>query len=190
MIRNGTDGAKNETARLDCTYRASGEGEHDHPSITGCHAATGKTPIGGSVAENIPRFRKKGSRFSKLHTFATWNVRRMSQGRLDTVKSEMGRTVTDILGISELRWKGMGFFILDEYTVYYSGKEKFKENGVSIILNRKIVGTVLGYKPVRDRIISLRIQGYPVNYSILQVYSPTFDAEDQDIQDFVISYNK
>ena len=58
---------------------------------------------------------------------------------------------------------------------------RFKENGVAIILNRKVVGTVLGCKPVSDRIISLRIQGYPVNYTIIQVYSPTTDAEDQDI---------
>jgi len=60
----------------------------------------------------------------------------------------------------------------------------FKENGVAITLNRKVVGTVLGYKPVCARIISLRIQGYPVNYIIIQVYSPTSDAEDQEIRDF------
>ena len=58
---------------------------------------------------------------------------------------------------SELRWKGIGFFSSDEYTVYYSGNEKFKENGVAIILKRKLVSNVLGYKPVSDRIISLRI---------------------------------
>ena len=50
--------------------------------IPGCHDATGKNPVGGSVAENMTRFRKKGSRFSKLHTIATWNARTMSQGKL------------------------------------------------------------------------------------------------------------
>ena len=85
-------------------------------------------------------------------------------------KVRNGRTRTDILGISEFRWKRIGFLNSDEYIIYYSGNEKFKENGVGIILNRKIVGTVLGYKPVSDRIISLRMQGYPVNFSIIQVY--------------------
>ena len=78
----------------------------------------------------------------------------------------------------------MGFFISDEYIVYYSGNDKLKESGVAIVLNRKVVATALGYKPVSDRIISLRMQGYPVNDIIIQVYSPTAHAEDQDIQDF------
>ena len=96
---------ENEIPRLDCAYRATGEGEQDHSSIPGCHVAAGKSPIGGSVAESITRFRKKGSRLSKLHTIETWNARTMSQGKLDVVKSEMGRPRTDIIGISELRWK-------------------------------------------------------------------------------------
>ena len=78
----------------------------------------------------------------------------------------------------------MGFFNSNKYTIYYSGNEKFKTNGVAIILNRKVIGTVLGNKPVSDRIISLIVQGYPVNYSVIQVYSPTSDAKDKDIQDF------
>ena len=69
-------------------------------------------------------------------------------------------------------------------TQYISGNKKFNENGVAIVLNRKVVGTVLGYKRVDDRIISLRIQGYIVNYTIIQVYSRAADVGDQGIQDF------
>ena len=133
MISNGNVqhfmAQENETPRLDCAFRATGKGEQSHSSIPGCHDATRKNPIRGSVPENITRLRKNGSRFSKLHTIATWNVRTMSQGKLDIVKLEMERTRADILGISELRWKGIGFFNSNEYTVYYSGNEKFEENG-------------------------------------------------------------
>eukprot|EP00112_Aurelia_sp_Birch-Aquarium-sp1_P017361 Seg4013.3 transcript_id=Seg4013.3/GoldUCD/mRNA.D3Y31 product="Craniofacial development protein 2" protein_id=Seg4013.3/GoldUCD/D3Y31 len=101
---------------------------------------------------------------------------------LDVVKSKMERT--DILEISELKWTGMGFFRSDEHIVYYSGNEKYKKNGVAVILNKRVAGAVLGYKPVNGRIISLRLQGHPVNYTIIQVYSPTTYAEVQEIEEF------
>ena len=105
---------ENETRRLAYVCRVTREGEQNHWSMPGCHDVIGKNSNGESVAENITRLRKNGSRFSKLHTIATWNVRTMSQGKLDIVNLEMERTRTDILGISELRWKGIGFFNLDE----------------------------------------------------------------------------
>ena len=82
----------NETPMLDCAYRATGEGEQNPSSIPGCNDVIEKNPIGESVAENITRLRKNGSRFSKLHTIATWNVRTMIQSKLDIAKLEMERT--------------------------------------------------------------------------------------------------
>jgi len=84
------------------------------------------------LLKNITRLRKNCSRLWKSHTIATWIVRTMSQGNSDIVKLEMERTRTDILDISELRWKGIGFFNSDEYSVYYCGNQKCKENGVAI----------------------------------------------------------
>ena len=61
----------------------------------------------------------------------------MNQGKLDMVKQEMARVNTDILGISELKWTGMGEFHSDDHYIYYCGQESFKRNGVALIVNKK-----------------------------------------------------
>ena len=68
----------------------------------------------------------------------TWNVRSMNQGKLEVVKQEMARVNIDILGISELRWTGMGEFNSDDHYIYYCGKESLRRNGVAIIVNKKV----------------------------------------------------
>ena len=67
----------------------------------------------------------------------TWNVRSMNQGKLEVVKQEMARVNTDILGISELKWTGMGKFNSDDYDIYYCGQESLQRNGVALIVNKK-----------------------------------------------------
>ena len=67
-----------------------------------------------------------------------WNVRSMDQGKLEMVKQEMARVNVDILGISELKWIGMGEFKLDDHYIYYCGQESFKRNGVAIIVNKRV----------------------------------------------------
>ena len=66
----------------------------------------------------------------------TWNVRSMNQGKLEVVKQEMVRVNTDILGISELKWTGMGKFNSDDYDIYYCGQESLRRNGVGLIVNK------------------------------------------------------
>ena len=66
----------------------------------------------------------------------TWNVRFMNQGKLEVVKQEMARVNVDILGISELKWTGMGEFNSDDHYIYYCGQEYLRRNGVAIIVNR------------------------------------------------------
>ena len=66
----------------------------------------------------------------------TWNVRSMNQGKLEVVKQEMARVNVDILGISELRWTGMGEFNSDDHYIYYCGQESLRRNGVAIIVNK------------------------------------------------------
>ena len=68
----------------------------------------------------------------------TWNVRSMNQGKLEVVKQEMARVNINILGISELKWTGMGEFNSDDHYIYYCGKESLRRNGVAIIVNKRV----------------------------------------------------
>ena len=70
------------------------------------------------------------------YCIATWNLRSMNQGKLEVVKQEMARVNVDILGISELRWIGMGEFNSDDRYIYYCGQESLRRNGVAIIVNK------------------------------------------------------
>ena len=67
----------------------------------------------------------------------TSNVRSMNQGKLDMVKQEIARVNIDILGVSDLKWMGMGEFKSDDHSVYYCGQESLRRNGVALIVNRK-----------------------------------------------------
>ena len=75
----------------------------------------------------------------------TWNVRSMNQGKLEVVKQEMARVNVYILGISELKWTGMGEFNSDDHYIYYCGQESLRRNGVAIIVNKRVQNAVLGY---------------------------------------------
>ena len=66
-----------------------------------------------------------------------WNVRSMNQGKLDVVKQEMARVIVDILGISELKWTGMGEFNSVDHYIYYCGQESLRRNGVAIMVKKK-----------------------------------------------------
>ena len=74
----------------------------------------------------------------------TWNVRSMNQGKLEVVKQEMKRVDVDILGISELKWTGMGEFNSDDHYIYNCGQESLRRNGVAIMVNKRVLNTVLG----------------------------------------------
>ena len=71
------------------------------------------------------------------YCIGTWNVRSMNQGKLEVVKQEMTRVNIDILGISKLRWTGMGEFNSDDHNIYYCGQKSLKRNGVDIIVNKR-----------------------------------------------------
>ena len=71
------------------------------------------------------------------YCIATWNIRSMNQGKLEVVKQEMARVNVDILGISELKWTGVGKFNSDDHYIYYCGQESLRRNGVAIIVNKE-----------------------------------------------------
>ena len=72
------------------------------------------------------------------YCIGTWNVRSMNQGKLEVFKQEMARVYIDILGISELRWTGMGEFNSDDHYIYYCGQESLRRNGLVIIVNKSL----------------------------------------------------
>ena len=94
----------------------------------------------------------------------TWNVRSMNQGKLEVVKQEMARVNVDILGISELKWTGMGEINSDDHYIYYCGQE-FLRSGVAIIVNKRVQNAVLGCNLKNDKMISVCFQA---NHSISQ----------------------
>ncbi|CAH2248819.1 Hypothetical predicted protein [Pelobates cultripes] len=114
----------------------------------------------------------------------TWNVITMNQGKLDVIKHEMTMLNIDVLGISELKWTGMGHFTSDNYHIFYCGQESRRRYGVAIIVNHRVGKAVLDYNPINDRMISIRIEGKPFNITVIQVYAPTMDAEEAEIVHF------
>ena len=83
----------------------------------------------------------------------------MNQGKLEVVKQEMARVSINILGISELKWAGMGEFNSDDHYIYYRGQESHRRNGVALIVNERVQNAVLGCNLKNDRMISVRFQG-------------------------------
>ena len=101
----------------------------------------------------------------------------MNQGKLEVVKQEMARVNIDILGISELRWTGMGEFNTDDHYIYYCGQESLRRNGVAIMVNKRVRNAVLGCNLKNDRMISLHFQGKPFSITVIQVYASTTNAK-------------
>ena len=82
--------------------------------------------------------RRKVRCYKDQYCTGTWNVRSMNQGKLEAVKQEMARVNINILGISKLKWTGMGEFNSDDHYIYYCGQESLRRNGVAIIVNKRV----------------------------------------------------
>ena len=100
------------------------------------------------------------------------------------VKQEMSRLTINILGISELRWMGMGEFNSDDHYIYYSGQESLRRNGVTLIVNLRVLNTVLGCNLRSITMISVYFQGKPSSITVIQVYAPTSNAKETEIDWF------
>ena len=90
----------------------------------------------------------------------------------------------DILGISELKWTGMGEFNSDDYYIHYSQQESFRRNGVALIVNKKVWNEVLGCNLKNDRMISVHFQGKPFNITVIQVHATTTNAKEGEVEQF------
>ena len=108
----------------------------------------------------------------------------MNQGKLEVVKQEMAQVNIDILGISGLKWTGMGEFNSDDHYIYYCGQESLRRNGVAIMVNKRVQNAVLGCNLKNDRMTSVLFQGKPFNITVIQVYALISNAEEAEVEWF------
>ncbi|KAF7236998.1 Craniofacial development protein 2 [Varanus komodoensis] len=174
---------EDEPLRSEGVQYATGEERRASTSSARKSEATGSKPKGHSVLD-VSGDERKVRCCKDLYSIGTWNVRSMSQGKLDVVKQEMPRLNIDILGISELKGPGMGEFNSDDHQVYYCRKESFRRNGVAFMVNKRVGKAVLGHNLQNDRMISVRIQGKPFNITAVQVYAPTTGAGEVEVDQF------
>ena len=101
----------------------------------------------------------------------------MNQGKLEVVKLEMARMNIDILGISELKWTGMGEFNSDDHYIHYYGQESLRRNGVALIVKvKRIQNAVLGCNLKSDRMTSFRFQGKQFSVKVYASVTNTKEA--------------
>ena len=94
----------------------------------------------------------------------------------------MARVNIDILGISELKWTGMGEFNSDDHYIYYCGQESLRRNGVAIMVNKRVRNAVLGCNLKNERMISVHFQSKLFNITVIQAYAPTSNAEEAEVE--------
>ena len=104
----------------------------------------------------------------------------MNKGKLEVVKQEIARVSVDILGISKLKWTGMGEFNSDGHYIYYCGQESLRRNGVAIMVNKRVQNAVLRCNLKNDRTISVHLQGKLFNITVIQAYAPTSNTEEAE----------
>ena len=118
------------------------------------------------------------------YCIGTWSVWSINQGILEVLKQEMARVNINILGISELKWTGMGEFNSDDHFIYSCGQESLKRNGVPIIVNKRVRNAVLGCSLKNDRMTSVCFQGKPLSIALIQAHAPTTNAEEAEVEQF------
>ena len=122
----------------------------------------------------------KSNAIKKHCCIETWNVRSMNQGKLEVVKRAMARVSIDILN----QWTGMGEFNSDHRYIYYCGQESLRRSGAAFIVKKRVQNAVLGCNLKNEGVISVHFQGKPFNITVIQVYTPTTNAEEVEVEWF------
>ena len=149
---------------------SSGRGAHDQQVNLDRHQATAG--------------RHKGRGRVKPVKIAKWNVRTLNRcGKLENIKKEMDRLVINILGICEVRWAGAGKISSGKYTIIYSGGQKH-ENGVGFVLDEEHAKSLRGFWTLSDRVCMIKLDAKPLDINIIQVYAPTSDSNDEELDKF------
>ena len=155
----------------------SSPGPRTAPSVS--HQGRGdKWATGGTPTKKI--------RGRREMTIATWNIRTMAQtGKLQEVIHDLDRYVWHVVGLCETRWKTFGEHLTDDgHVLYYSGEMNKHINGVGFLVNKSIRNSVLGCCSVSSRLITIRLRASPFNITIIQVYAPTSEHKDEEIEEF------
>ena len=108
----------------------------------------------------------------------------MNQGKLEVVKQETARVNIDILGISEIKWIGMGEFNSVDHYIYYCGQESLRRNGVAIIVNNRVQNAVPRCSLKNDKMISVHFHGKPFNITVIQDYALANNVEEAEVEHF------
>ena len=103
---------------------------------------------------------------------------------MKVVKKEMAIVSIDILGISKLKWAGMGEFNSDDHYIYYCGQESLRRNGIAITVNKRVRNAVLGCNLKNNGIIPVHFQDKPFNIRVIQVYATTSNTEEAEVKWF------
>ena len=114
------------------------------------------------------------------YCIGTLNIRSTNQGKLDIVTQEMAWLNINILGISQLKWTGIGEFNSADHYIYYCGYESLRRNGAALVVNKRVWNAVLECNLKNNRRISVHFQGKPFNITVIQVYIPTTSAEEAE----------
>ena len=100
---------------------------------------------------------------------------------MENLKTEMQKNEVSVLGVSEVRWRGQGEIRSGGYTVYYPGGER-TERGIAIVVHKSILRSVVKKNVCNDRIIALKLEAEPVNILIMEVYMPTSEYEEDEVE--------
>lgn len=153
----------------------------DVNSDNNCVTTDGGKCSGGVATQSSDKISIRNS-----HRLGTWNVRGLlGHGKLTIVESEMTNHKISILGVCETHMRGQGYFKTGSGNImYFSGPEDESRNGVAFILPQHINKHVLGYNPVTDRIITLKLNTKPCIVNLVQIYAPTAQADENCLEDF------
>ena len=111
-----------------------------------------------------------------------WNVRTLYKvGQYENLQTEMTALNLEILGVAETRWNDDGRISSDLYDFIHSGDDKH-QYGVGIMMKKSVTSCMVGFWPVSDRIIMAKLKGKPFNINIIQVYAPTTDRDDEEVE--------
>ena len=143
-------------------------------------------PLVGSMSLETLMVEGNSMSLRKTSYMATWNLQGLTSRKLAIIEKEIERCNIDILGFAESWWLGEGRFMTENKNiVFFSGRpEGRRSSGVGFIVKSKLKGSVMGYSPVNDRVITIRLSAKPVNLTIVQLYAPTCTAPNKEIDSF------
>lgn len=161
-------------------------------SVKGVSSSPGDFSLGrvDYVGQVSPDRHPATVRYRTKIRIGTWNVQTLLQkGKLDNVKQEMKRMNLNILGLSEMRWKGAGCITSDNYTIIYSGGNQHQK-GVGIILDSETAKSVKGSWTISDRVVIVKLKSTPFDIGIIQAYAPTADKDVAEVEEFYETIQK